>query len=92
MPFDTQSHPKGESLPIQHRVYRVKVMNALLRAGIPLQKLDYFRDILEESGYSLTDRRHMSDLTPFILAEEQAKVKKRWRMRMFPSSLMEQPA
>ena len=73
---DTDSHPKGESLPMQHRVYRVKVMTAFLRAGIPLQKLGHFRDILEESAYSLMDRRHMSDLIPFILAEEQAKIKK----------------
>ena len=47
----------------------------LLRAGIPLSKLDSFRDILEENAYRLTDRRHMFDLVPFILKEEEARIK-----------------
>ena len=29
-------------------------------------KFESFRDLLEESGYHLTDRRNMSDLVPFI--------------------------
>ncbi len=50
------------------------VVTALLRAGIPLSKLDSFRDIIEENAYRLTDRRHMIGLVPFILKEEEAKI------------------
>ncbi len=32
----------------------------------------------------------MSDLVPFILTEEQAKIKREMRARMFPLFLMEQ--
>ena len=42
---------------------------------MPLHKLVYFRDLLEENAFRLTDRRHMSDLIPFILEEEQARIK-----------------
>ena len=59
---------------MQQQVYRVKVVTALLRAGILLSKLDSFRDLLEEHAYRLTDRRHMFDLVPFILKEE-ARIK-----------------
>ena len=70
-----ESHPRGETLPTDQRVYRVKVVTAFLRAGVPLSKLECFRDILEEYAYRLTDRHYMSDLVPFILMEEQAKIK-----------------
>lgn len=69
------SHPCGETLPASQRVYRVKVVSAFLRAGVPLGKLSCFRDLLEEHAYRLTDRRHMSDLVPVILSDEQKKIK-----------------
>lgn len=72
---NNEVHLRGETLPIQQQVYHVKVVTALLRAGIPLSKLDSFRDILEENAYRLTDRRHMFDLVPFILKEEEARIK-----------------
>ena len=50
---NSEVHLRGETLPMQQHVYRVKVVTALLRAGIPL---DSFRDILEENAYRLTDR------------------------------------
>ena len=67
----------GETLPVQQQVYsyRVKVVTALLKAGIPLSKLDCLRDILEENAFRLTDRRHMFDLVPFVLNEEIARLK-----------------
>ena len=66
---------RGETLPEQQQVYRVKVVTAFLRAGIPLSKLDSFRDILEEKVYRLTDRRHMFDLVPFVLKQEEAHIR-----------------
>jgi len=57
------------------RVYRVKVVKAFLRAAVPLNKLDTFRELLEESAFRLTDRRHMSDLIPFVLSQEVEQIK-----------------
>ena len=38
---DTDAHPKGEALPMQQRVYRVKVVTSYLQAGISLNKLEH---------------------------------------------------
>ena len=67
---------KGETLPPEVQVYRVKVVSAFLRAAVPLSKLECFRDLLEENGHKLSDRRHMSDLIPFVLKQEQACLRK----------------
>ena len=70
-----ETHPCVETLPTSQRVYRVKVVTAFLRGGVPLNKIDCFRDLLEEHAYWLTGRRHMSDVVPFILKDEQDKIK-----------------
>ena len=72
---DDISHPVGVTLPMEQRVYRLKVLKTFLRAAVPLSKLDAFRDLLEENMFRLTDRRHMSNLVPFIYAQEQADIK-----------------
>ena len=64
--YSKQVHPKGETLSDNTRVYRVKVVRAFLRAGISLQKIDSFRELLEESAFSLSSSQHMRDLIPFI--------------------------
>ena len=73
--YDESTQPKGQTLPNDQRAYRVKVMMAFLRAGIPISKLEYLRDILEENALRLTDTRHMLDLVPFILEEERSRIK-----------------
>ena len=73
---NAEVHQRGESLPLDQRVYRVTVVRSFLRAAVPLNKLDCFRDLLEENAYHLSDRRHMSDLVPFILKEEQCRIRK----------------
>ena len=72
---NAEVHQIGESLPLPQQVYRVKVVTSFLRAGVPLNKLECFRELLEEGAYRLSDRRHMSDLVPFVLREEQARLK-----------------
>ena len=57
--YDTQVHPAGESLPDSTRIYRVKVVMTMLKAGVPLSKIDHFRDLLEENGFSLTSSTHL---------------------------------
>ena len=74
--YNSEEHMKGETLPPEVQVYRVKVVSAFLRAAVPLSKLECFRDLLEENGHKLSDRRHMSDLIPFVLKQEQACLRK----------------
>ena len=45
-------------------------MSAFLKAGVPLNKISLFRDILEENAFRLGDRQSMQDYVPFILNEE----------------------
>ena len=73
--YDQSVHPKEESLPIEQRVYRVKVLKTFMRAGVPISKLEYFRDLLEEKAMRLTERSHMLDLVPFVLEEEKSLIK-----------------
>ena len=68
---DKATHPVGETLPVDHHVYGESCQ---LKAAVPLSKLDDFRELLEEHAFSLTDRRHMSDLVPFILSQEVTQV------------------
>lgn len=49
-------HFRGETLPQEQQVYHIKVVTAFLKAGVPLNKINSFRDILEENAYRLTDR------------------------------------
>ena len=62
--YQSRVHPKGETLPESTRVFRVKVVTAMSRAGIPIQKADALRELLAESGYSLTDSSHLRELIP----------------------------
>ena len=69
------THARGETLPDNQQIYRIKVATCFLRAGVPISKIVHFRDLLEENAFRLSDRRHMSDLIPFILKEEQERIK-----------------
>ena len=66
---------EGDTLPVSQQVYRVRVVTSFLKAGVPLNKLDYFRGVLEEDGLRLTDRSHMSNLVPLILEKEKQLLK-----------------
>ena len=68
---DESNHPKGETLPLEQRVYRIKVVNVFLRSDVPLRKIQEFRSILEENGLRLIDRRHMADMIPLVLNKEK---------------------
>ena len=72
---DVVVHPVGENLPEEVRVRRVKVVQTLLKAGIPLAKADCLRELLEEDSTTLTSASNLSQLLPFILHEEMVKLK-----------------
>ena len=73
--YNNQVPPKGETLPPSQQVFCVRVMQTFLRAGVPLNKIGSFRNLLEESGHRLCDRRYMYDLVPFIVNEEVSRIK-----------------
>ena len=50
-------------------------MTAMLKAGVPLSKVDLFRDVLEEHGYALTSSTNPRQLIPFIHQEELSRKK-----------------
>ena len=41
---------------------------------MPLAKVCVLKGLLEKYAYRLTDRRHMSDLIPFILQQEKVLI------------------
>lgn len=73
--YDEVEHPSGETISTSIRVYRVKVVAIFFKAGVPMNKIDKFRDILEESGLRLAGRKPLSDLIPFIYSEELKQLK-----------------
>ena len=73
--YEDKNRPKGETLPDSTKVFRVKVVSTLLRAGIALNKVDDLQELLEEGGYRLSNSTNMRQLVPFILSEELKKVK-----------------
>ena len=56
-------------------MFRVKVLKTFLKAGIPIEKADILRDLLEDNGYALTSSTHLRELIPFVLEQETSKVK-----------------
>ena len=50
-------------------------MRTYLQAGVPLSKLNGFKEIREENRYGLCIRRYLFDLIPFIQNVEVAQIK-----------------
>ena len=73
--YEAETHSRGETLPDAHRIYRAKVAMTFLRAGVPMNKIECFRPLLEEHAFSLGGRRTISDLIPFILQNEPTALK-----------------
>ena len=77
MKYSSNCHPCGETLPADQQVFRVKVVKTFLRGGVPMSKVNVFRELFEETGFRLTDTRYMLDLFPFILKEIETKIKQK---------------
>ena len=74
--YDKEFHPVGETLPDSTRVYRIRVVTTMLKAGVPLSKVDKFHDLLEENALALTTSSSLRQLLPFILQSELRNLKK----------------
>ena len=60
-------HPVGENLPEETRLFRLRVTQCFLEAGIPLEKVKgNLRDLLEEGGQRLTSSSHLRECIPVI--------------------------
>ena len=68
--YNKQEHLHGETLPSATQVYHMKVVRTFLHAGVPLNKVDLFRELLEEGGICLAGHKFLSDLVPFIQKQE----------------------
>ena len=71
---NAKEHLVGEYLPEAQQIFRVKVVTAFLQSAVPLNKLDYFKELLEEGGYWLADRHSLSDLVPFIQRKKKEQI------------------
>lgn len=73
--YDETVHPIGETLSESVRIFRVKVVTSFMRAGVPINKIDCFRELLEEGGLRLTDSQNLRQLVPFIEQQELDSIK-----------------
>ena len=51
----------GETFPLDHKANRMEVVEAFLRNGIPLAKIEGLRQLLERNAFSLTSCKHMAE-------------------------------
>ena len=61
-----RKHLAGEQLTEEEQVFRVKVISTFLKAGIPINKIEMFRSLMEVTGLRLAGLRVMSDLISFV--------------------------
>ena len=72
--YDKEVHPVGEKLPDCVRLQRIKVLICFLKAGLPLKKIDCFRDLLEETSYRLTSSQHLAEMIPIVRQQQAEKI------------------
>ena len=77
--YNTQQIPAKEELPPEQQVYQVKVLTSFFNTGVPISKIDYFRELCEENALRLARRLTTSDSIPFVQQEEQEKSRRRSR-------------
>ena len=74
-----ESRIVGKTLLSQQRADRVRVVEAFLREGILLAKVNGLRDLLENNALRLTAGAHLSQYIPIVLEEERRSVQKEIR-------------
>ena len=66
----TSGGAKASTLPEDIMLYRYELVETLLKAGIPLLKVDSLRPFLEKYGHRLTSRNHLTEFIPMIRQKE----------------------
>ena len=87
--FEKEHHPRGETLPTGTRVYRVKIVQAFLKSGTPLNRLEYLRDIFQEAGVTFTYRQTCESLSLSFPKRSKNLLPKNYWGRMYQLYLME---
>lgn len=82
--FDRNPGEHMASLPTHVHVFRYSVTEAFLASATPLERLSFFKALLEAGGQaSLTDHSHMREYIPKIESRELGKVKEEMRENDF---------
>ena len=90
--YDDRYHPKGETLSMESRIFRVKIVTAFLKAGVAINKINCFWSILEESSYRLISWSHVSCFFLLFGGKRRKPNRKNSTEERFPLCLMAQPA
>ena len=69
--YDSSGRHESDTICDAHRVYRIEVLMSFMRAGVPISKLKFLRDILEENSMRLIDPSHMLQLGPSVFEQEK---------------------
>ena len=86
--YDKEQHPVGETLSESVRMYRVRVLMAVLKSGVALAKIECFRDLFEENALVLTSVPNMRQLLAVVLTQETQGSRKLYVVGLSQSSLM----
>ena len=74
--FQEHSDEKTASLSKEVQLYRWRVVEACLFSGIPMEKIDHLRTLLERGGTALTDSHHLKAMVPKIETFELERLRK----------------
>lgn len=69
--YNAKEHLVGEHLPDTQQVFHVKVVSAFLRAGVPLTKLQFSKELLKRVGIAFLTS------TLYLIFHLSKKTKKR---------------
>ena len=72
--YTERPEESGSSTHPKQSVYRLQVVQAFMCAGIPLQKVDMLRPLLERAGFALTGANHLTELIPKVEAIELGRL------------------
>lgn len=76
-------YPRGETLPEDQKLYRVKVTKAFLTAGISLSKIKMLHELLEEHAFRLSDDRGIYDLLSLEIQDIKAELNGKYVSAIF---------
>ena len=71
--FDSNSNIQQATVPTDTHVYRWRVMESMLFAGVPYAKIGMLRHLLEREGHPLTSTSHMAALYIPLIEEREIK-------------------
>ena len=77
MGYSKKADLKGESLPEEKWVDRVKRVRVVLCTKPPLNKFIHMRGLLEENALHLSDRRDMANIVLFVLKKSKTRSRRK---------------